>query len=213
LYELIVLGLLMRWPRHGYLIARIVNDVIGPRARMSNGGLYPLLNRLEASGLIVSQAAPDSPSGERRQRVFAITDTGRHRFRELMLDVTSNPGEYQKVFWLKALFLDLVESADRLALLDNYVGYCEAHLAHLQAREEARRRRAVHLDPADEALRERAAGHPYLTPQHLRLAADGMRHRADHWQLDLAWAQRLRDDERAASRDAAPATAAPATRA
>ena len=49
MYELIILSLLMRFPLHGYLIAQIANDTIGPWAKISNGTLYPLLTRLEQS--------------------------------------------------------------------------------------------------------------------------------------------------------------------
>ena len=54
MYEMIILALLARWPLHGYLIAKITNDVLGPYARLSNGRLYPLLAKLEAAGLIVA---------------------------------------------------------------------------------------------------------------------------------------------------------------
>lgn len=40
MYELIILSLLMREPLHGYLIAKIINDMIGPIAKVSHGWLY-----------------------------------------------------------------------------------------------------------------------------------------------------------------------------
>ncbi len=52
MYELIILSQLMVQPAHGYMIAKIINDMIGPYARISNGRLYPLLSKLEKSGLI-----------------------------------------------------------------------------------------------------------------------------------------------------------------
>lgn len=198
MYELIVLGLLMRSPRHGYLIARVINDIIGPWAKISNGGLYPLLSRLEKSALIVCQSFAEGHVGERRQRVFAIANAGRRRFSELMLNTTSNPGEYQKVFWLKALFLDLVDRDDRLYLLNHYIDCCQTHLDHLHSKEMERRQRALRVGPEESRQRETAGTH-YMTRQHQRLASDGLGHRADHWQLDLAWAQRLRAEEMDAS--------------
>ena len=53
MYELIILSLLMREPIHGYLIAKIINDMIGPIAKVSHGWLYPRLAKLEQEGLIV----------------------------------------------------------------------------------------------------------------------------------------------------------------
>ena len=63
MYELIILSLLMHQPLHGYLIAKITNDMIGPWAKISNGTLYPLLTRLEKAGLITT-----SPEGSEQQR-------------------------------------------------------------------------------------------------------------------------------------------------
>ena len=37
MYELIILSLLMRFPLHGYLIAQIANDMIGPWAGSATG--------------------------------------------------------------------------------------------------------------------------------------------------------------------------------
>jgi len=37
MYEFIVLAQLMNGPAHGYLIAKIINDMIGPFARISYG--------------------------------------------------------------------------------------------------------------------------------------------------------------------------------
>ena len=52
MYELIILSLLMRWPMHGYLIAKVTNDQIGPWAKLSSGTMYTILARLEAENLI-----------------------------------------------------------------------------------------------------------------------------------------------------------------
>lgn len=54
MYELIILSLLMREPIHGYLISKIINDIIGPLAKVSHGWLYPRLAKLEQEGLIVT---------------------------------------------------------------------------------------------------------------------------------------------------------------
>jgi DNA-binding PadR family transcriptional regulator len=51
-YELIILSLSVRSPMHGYQMLKIVNDVIGPFARLSNGRFYPLLSKLEEVGVI-----------------------------------------------------------------------------------------------------------------------------------------------------------------
>lgn len=130
MYELIVLSLLMRQPMHGYLIAKILGDIIGPFAKVSHGRLYPLLNQLERDGLVVPTSPDAGQPGGRRQRSFAITEAGRVRFRQLMLDTTSNPGEYRTYFWLKAPYLDLLTVEERRYLLDHFQTYCQAHIHH-----------------------------------------------------------------------------------
>src|SRR2546429_7746953 len=99
LYEFIILAQLMYGPAHGYLIAKIINDVIGPYARLSYGRLYPLLAKLEQNGLIAAER--EDSSGEKRDRqlrVYAITEAGRMRFKVLVNDNRSSPGAYKRIF-------------------------------------------------------------------------------------------------------------------
>ena len=186
MYELIILGLLMRWPAHGYLIAHIINDTIGPYARLSNGRLYPLLAKLEVEGLIVARtAAAETQKGERQQRTYDITDEGRERFHKLMMDTTSNPGEYQKLFLQKVHMLHFLKPAERLHLIDHYLNYCQAHVLHLRAEAE------------DLASR----GTAYMSQIQLDAILDVMQHRTDEWLLELAWARKLREKELARAED------------
>src|SRR5262245_45987167 len=100
MYELIILSLLMRGATHGYVIAGVVNDVIGPFARASNGRIYPLLAKLAAEGLIAVSEEATSVGG-RLSRSFSITEAGRARFRQLMLDTSATPRVYRDLFAFK----------------------------------------------------------------------------------------------------------------
>jgi DNA-binding PadR family transcriptional regulator len=185
MYELVILGFLMRMPYHGYLIAKIINDMIGPFARLSNGRLYPLLAKLEQEGLI-SPAAEEAisaalgPARDRQHRSYQITDAGRQRFHELMLDTTSNPGEYQRIFWFKLPNLHFLEPAERLYLFDHYINFCQTHLFHL----------------ANESrdLERKASQMSLMSAEQLESSLEAMRHRRDQWQLELdstrAWRER-----------------------
>src|SRR5260370_11196196 len=122
----------MKNSAHGYLIASIINDIIGPYARVSNGRLYPLLAKLEQAGLIAVRTEPASATpGDRQLHVYEITEAGRKRFRALILDTTLNPGEYQKLFSLKVCDFAFLEPIERLRLIDHYMHYCQAHIIHL----------------------------------------------------------------------------------
>src|SRR5258708_12097637 len=134
MYELIILSQLMRHPAHGYLIASIINDMIGPYSRISNGRFYPLLSKLEKSGLIAPYSeTPAGQQGDRQLRTYEITEAGRKRFYELMMDITSNPGEYKQIFLQKVSMLEFLKSSERLRLIDHYINYCQAHVLHITA--------------------------------------------------------------------------------
>ena len=178
MYELIVLTLLSRHPMHGYLIASVINDMIGPYARISNGRLYPLLAKLQEEGLIVPQAAPESAAG-RHQRSYAITESGRLRFHQLMLDTTSNPGDYDRIFWLKVPYLDALQLHERLYLVDHYITYCQTHIFHLTGEAESLKRDMV--------------DHTYMSPEQLAATLLVIRHVIGTWQISADDARGLRE--------------------
>ena len=183
MYELIILSQLMLQPRHGYLIASIINDMIGPYARISNGRLYPLLVKLEKSGLIAPYTeASVSQQSDRQLRSYQITEAGRKRFHELMMDTTSNPGEYQKIFMQKVSVLDFLKPSERLRLIDHYINYCQAHVLHITAE-------------ADDMVQESPNWGPEWGPTHSKAVLDVMQHMIDQWQLELEWAKALRERE------------------
>jgi len=182
MYELIILSLLMRGPVHGYLIAKIINDMIGPAARISHGWLYPRLSKLEQEGLIVaSSEAKQEQQGERQLRTYEITDAGRKRFRQLMLDTTSNPGEYARFFWQKVCYLEYLHPAERLHLIDHYINYCQAHILHLKAQAKK--------------LVEGETQYQVMSLAQLEATLHVLRRSTSQWQVDLEYASSLREKE------------------
>ncbi len=183
MYELIILSQLMLQPAHGYMIASIINDIIGPYARISNGRLYPLLAKLEKSGLIAPHTqVPTGQQSDRQLRTYEITEAGRKRFHELMMNTTSNPGEYQKIFMQKVSMLEFLKSTERLRLLDHYINYCQAHILHVTAE-------------ADDLAQASHSWGPEWGPTHFNAILDVMQHMINQWQLELDWAKALRERE------------------
>src|SRR5579885_3668051 len=179
MYELIILSLLMRYPMHGYLIAKIINNIIGPFAKVSNGRLYPLLAKLETEGMILAidgVAAPERH--ERRQRAFQITEAGRQRFHQLMMDTTSNPGDYHNIFWMKVQFFEFLQPAEQLYLIDHYINYCQAHIFFLTSE----------MDD----LARRAPAKGFMTPHQLEITLEAMQHIQNRWRLELEQAKSWR---------------------
>jgi DNA-binding PadR family transcriptional regulator len=180
MYELLVLSLLMHWPLHAYRIAKIGNDIIGPEEQISTGTLSTLLNKLEQADLIVlaDPAAVPFPA-DRPSRVFALTPAGRQRFFELMMDTTTHPGMYRKLFHIKALHLEFLPLERQLFLVEHYLAHCQQLL---------RSKRADARDVADHPLKQEHM-HPALRQAALAL----MQLKTEQWQLELAWGQVLRE--------------------
>lgn len=180
MYELIIISLLMRFPLHGYLIAQIANDMIGPWAKLSNGTLYPLLTRLEQSNLIaLAKDDHDSGRSERSYRTFVLTENGRKRFYQLMMDTTSSIGDYQRLFHLKVPFLDLLPKRERQHLLNHYLNYCQACILHNTSQAENLMHELGDDNPAHVSFR--------------KLAVEVMRQHSTLWQTEVDWTLRLRD--------------------
>ena len=182
MYELIILSLLMREPIHGYFISKVINDIIGPRAKVSHGWLYPRLAKLEQEGLIVtSSEGEEVKKGERQLRTYQITEKGQKRFHELMMDTSSNPGEYSKFFWQKVSFLEYLHPAERLHLIDHYLNYCQTHILHLK-------------DQAKNLV-EGKVQYYALDITQLEATLHVLRRSTSHWQVDLEYANNLREKE------------------
>jgi DNA-binding PadR family transcriptional regulator len=182
MYELIILSLLMRGPIHGYLISKIINDIIGPIAKVSHGWLYPRLAKLEQEGLIVAALeGNEERQGERQLRTYQITEDGHKRFHQLMMDTTSNPGEYPKFFWQKVPFLEYLHPAERLHLIDHYINYCQTHILHLKAQAKN--------------LIEGEMQYHALDMAQLEATLHVLRRSTSQWQVDLEYANSLREKE------------------
>ena len=73
--ELLILSAIEARPRHGYDIARRIEERSGGSVTFHAASLYPLLYRLEQRGWI-SGRWTENP-GERRRRLYRLTPAGR----------------------------------------------------------------------------------------------------------------------------------------
>jgi len=180
MYELIILSLLMRMPMHGYLIVKITNDQIGPWARISSGTLSTILNKLEQTGLIaVMSQESDSPRNGRHLRTYMITEEGRKRFHQLMMDTSSNLGDYQKFFHYKMVFIDLLRHDERVLLMNHYLNYCQITILYIQ----------TEMDSIVHEL----ADHP--TPKFLENILRVLKHIVQQWQAEFDWVKSVCEEE------------------
>jgi PadR family transcriptional regulator, regulatory protein PadR len=73
--EMLVLGVLQERERHGYDIARVIEERSGGQITFHSATLYPTLYRLERRKLITGRWV--EKAGERRRRRYRITAAGR----------------------------------------------------------------------------------------------------------------------------------------
>ena len=73
--ELLILSLVETRPRHGYDIARLIEQRSGGEVKFHAASLYPLLYRLEKRGWIQGRWLEEA--GQRRRRLYRLTREGR----------------------------------------------------------------------------------------------------------------------------------------
>jgi DNA-binding PadR family transcriptional regulator len=182
MYELFILALLMRFSLNRYQLAKIIDEKLGLYARLSDGTLYPLLTRLEEKGLVkvIEQAEPGHRRN-RKSRLFQITDAGKLRFEQLMMDTSSFLADYKLVFQFKVVSLDLLPIARRLYLLNHYIVYCQAHV--------------LHYTIGAETLAQELEALPATPPHYQERTLAMIRHRVEEWKAEAAWAMQMRAAE------------------
>lgn len=177
--ELLVLGLLMHWPLHAYKIAKMANNIIGPEEQISRGTLSSLLVKLEQAGLITPADPARVPfPSDRSSRVFALTESGRERFVQLMLDTTSQPGSYRRLFHIKVLHLEFLPPEQQFFLVEHFLQYCQKLIEGKQAEEQAFAASPIKQEHMRSLFQQRAQTF--------------MQFKIEQWQLEVARAQALR---------------------
>jgi transcriptional regulator len=73
--DLMILAVLEGRPRHGYEIAKLIDDRSGGVLRFHVGSLYPMLYRMERRGWIDGKWI--EKAGQRRRRYYRLTAAGR----------------------------------------------------------------------------------------------------------------------------------------
>ena len=172
MYEFMILAQLSRRPMHGYMIAKIIGHIMGPFRQVQWGALYPVLNRLMQEGLIQAEEDLDHEEG-RPRKVYSITESGRSRLHDHLMDVDRHIGEYGLVFEHKVALFHQLTPEDRLFLCRHYMVHAQQYIAHLE-------RKLADLDET-----------PMLTEEQKHDIQTVMAHRLDFWQRERAWAEQL----------------------
>jgi PadR family transcriptional regulator PadR len=73
--DALILKTLAGCPRHGYAIAKFIEDTTGDALLVEEGSLYPALYRLERRGWVEAEWGVSELG--RRAKVYRLTDAGR----------------------------------------------------------------------------------------------------------------------------------------
>jgi PadR family transcriptional regulator PadR len=73
--DALILKTLARGPRHGYAIARFIEDTTGEAVLVEEGSLYPALYRMERRGWVEAEWGTSELG--RRAKLYRLTDVGR----------------------------------------------------------------------------------------------------------------------------------------
>jgi PadR family transcriptional regulator PadR len=73
--DALILKTLAHGPRHGYAIARFIEDTTGEAVLVEEGSLYPALYRMERRGWIEAEWGTSELG--RRAKLYRLTESGR----------------------------------------------------------------------------------------------------------------------------------------
>ncbi len=157
--DLAILGLLDEQDLHGYQLKKLLAELVGTRSGVSFGSLYPALARLEKAGAVKAVEAhtgaePAIPmtgalSGElaafrarigrparstRTKKVYGITELGRQRLRDLLLDESTD----DRTFAVQVAFCHTLSPAERIGLFEQRKAELNRRLARRARGDEGR---------------------------------------------------------------------------
>lgn len=128
--ELIVLGLLIERPRHGYdLEQAIERRGIRQWTEIGFSSLYYLLTKLEKRGLV---HAPEAPATAKARRVFHATDSGRRAASRSARALIEEPRPVPHPLLVGVSNLSLLSEREYTSALRDRLTRLHAHIAAVE---------------------------------------------------------------------------------
>lgn len=133
--ELSALGMLQQEPLHGYRLKQRLELFLSSCMSVNYGAIYPLLKRLEERGHIQVMLEESGDAGASR-KIYAITDAGKERWREKMLEHPQESWVKSRArFLIKYFFFGYLEPAERIKLIENRLRVCRQRQVYLDSQE------------------------------------------------------------------------------
>jgi DNA-binding PadR family transcriptional regulator len=108
--ELMILGFLADGPLHGYELRRRMEQLHGYARTISDGTLYPAINRLVAEGLISRRSEPGKAAAGRQ--TLELTVAGRHRLSQRLREASGHDITDGHRFFVMLAFLSNLSAAE-----------------------------------------------------------------------------------------------------
>ncbi|MGA5760290.1 PadR family transcriptional regulator [Nonomuraea bangladeshensis] len=122
--ELAILGFLAEGPLHGYELRRRVAALSGHARPVSDGSLYPAINRLARAGLLERRAEPGASAAQRQ--TLSLTREGRADLLRRLRDPAEHDITDSTRFFTILAFLSLLpDVADQHAVLRRRLEFLE----------------------------------------------------------------------------------------
>ncbi|MCX4749090.1 PadR family transcriptional regulator [Kitasatospora sp. NBC_01287] len=112
---LAILGFLAERPMHAYELRRHISELIGHNRPVSDGALYPAINRLSQAGHLEKQAEPGD--GAPARQVLRLTGSGRAELVRRLAEPKQSEITSGAEFFTLLAFLSHLPGADRQAEL------------------------------------------------------------------------------------------------
>jgi DNA-binding PadR family transcriptional regulator len=133
--ELSTLGLLQQEPLHGYRLKQRLELFLSSAMSVNYGAIYPLLKRLEERGQVQVLLEESGDAGASR-KIYAITPSGRARWREKMLEHPQESWVKSRArFLVKYFFFGSLEPLERVQLIENRLIICHLRQTYLESQE------------------------------------------------------------------------------
>nr|WP_133996859.1 PadR family transcriptional regulator [Streptomyces sp. 846.5] len=144
--ELAILGFLADGPLHGYELRRRVEQLSGYARPVSDGSLYPAINRLVDKGLLERHTEPGTSAA--RRHVLTLTATGRSEFlRHLRHPADHEITDPGRFFTVLAFLSQLPDVAEQHAVLRRRLAFLEAPASFFYAEDGRPVRAEETVDP------------------------------------------------------------------
>lgn len=123
--ELAILGFLYEGPLHGYELKERIKGLSGHVRPVSDGSLYPAINRMIKASLLDARDEPGAGAAPRR--VLSLTEAGRARLLARLREPSKlDISDTQRYFPLLAFLRHLDDPAAQAAVLQRRLDFLEA---------------------------------------------------------------------------------------